>query len=110
MGQESTASIVTAIVGLVGLFFGLGFWGIMRSLVANQTTEINDLRKQVKDLSLRLDVMEQEKYKQSIKLEATQNQLDNQVLAAQLLTEQNKRLSRENKELRQALELKRGED
>ena len=83
------------VVALLGLFFGLAFWGMFRGLVANQALEIKRLQELTSLLREKLDTVEDEYHKCRLEKQEVDSELDDYVLANQLLKNQIKDLKQD---------------
>ena len=94
-----TAAIITAMAGLIIVFFGKPFFGLFRDLIKGDQEEMLRLHAEISrlttltnDLRARIDQIESESHKKDIEIERLRHRLDDYVASSQYLTNENNRL------------------
>lgn len=88
------------VVAILGLFFGLAFWGMFRGLVNNQSLDIKRYQALIGLLRDKIDELEGELHKCQLEKQDAENELDDCVTASQLVRNENHELKANNQRLR----------
>jgi len=92
-------AIITAIAGIVTIFFGRQYWSNYSGLIRGLQAEVARLQQTVDDLRTRLDQAEDTLHKQELENYDLGAQLDNYVSSAQYLSIESDRLRKNNRQL-----------
>jgi len=97
------AAIVTAIAGLIGLFFGRRYWDMLQNMVSDQDREVRRLQHLTRSLRDRLDEVERNFYDRGLELERCLSAVDNFAASNQLLINEAQALRKEKVELQRRI-------
>lgn len=106
------ATTVAAFTGLMALFFGVGFWGMQKSLlegqqkhITNKNEQIDNLQKETRKLRGRIEDLEKHYFELTREKDQTSNMVDNYIAMVESLKIENERLLAENRKLKKRLDL-----
>lgn len=102
MSGEWIAAILTAIAGLLTIFFGREYWRSYSGLIDDLKAEVSRLQKLIRDERSRMDRIENRLHQRELELSQAQATLDNYVAISQNLTEENRQLRQRIRQLEQS--------